>query len=77
MQDLHWSSLLLKDCSPWKGIHAGALSELQLVGRTHTGKVRGELSPIGGTPHWSRGRTLPEEDATAGTMCDGLGGNGP
>lgn len=43
------------------------------MGRTHSGKVDGELSPMGETPHWSKRRTpLPEEDATAGTMCDEL-----
>ncbi|CAM9282484.1 unnamed protein product, partial [Bubo scandiacus] len=26
------------------------------VGRTHLEEVCGELSPMGGTPHWSRGR---------------------
>lgn len=73
MWELCWSALFLKDCSPRKGAPAGAVSELQLVGRTHTGKVHGELPMVGGTPHWSMGRTpLPEDDTTAGTMCDEL-----
>lgn len=31
--------------------------ELLPVGWTHNGEVHRELSPLGGTPHWSRGRT--------------------
>lgn len=27
------------------------------MGWTHVGEVNGELSPMGGTTHWSRGRT--------------------
>lgn len=30
--------------------------ELQLVARTQAGQVHGELSPVSGTPGWSRGR---------------------
>ena len=42
---------------PVEGIYSGVVhGELQLVGRTHTGEVHGGLSPVGGTPHWSRGR---------------------
>ncbi|KAJ7425604.1 hypothetical protein BTVI_02456 [Pitangus sulphuratus] len=55
--DPHWSSLFLKDCTPWKGTSAGIVcEELQPVGRTHSEEVGGGVSPIGGTPHWSRGR---------------------
>ena len=36
---------------------AGAVcEELQPVGRPHVGGVRGGLSPVGGSPRWSRGR---------------------
>jgi len=36
--------------------HAGTVhEELQPVGRT-LGEVHGGLSPVGGTPHWSRDR---------------------
>ncbi|GAB0208471.1 EH domain-containing protein 4 [Grus japonensis] len=61
MGDPRWSSLFLKDCTPWKGqverTHAETIcEELQPMGRTHVGEVHGGLSPMGGTPHWSRGR---------------------
>ncbi|GAB0204275.1 AN1-type zinc finger protein 5-like [Grus japonensis] len=46
-----WSSLVPKDCTPCKG----PMLE-QFVGRTHIGEVGGERSPMGSTPHWSRGR---------------------
>ena len=37
---------------PVEGTHAGTVhEELQPIGRTH-----GELSPVKGTPRWSRGR---------------------
>ena len=37
--------------------HAGAVHEdLQPMARTHIGEVCGELSPVRGTSHWSRGR---------------------
>jgi len=57
--ELCWSSLVLKDCAPWKGqvkrTHAGAVhKELQPMGRTHMEEVREGLCPVGG--HWSRGR---------------------
>ena len=42
--------------------------------RTHAREVRGEVSPMGGTPHWSRGRVRsppPEEEGAAET-CDEL-----
>ena len=48
---------------------------LQPVGRTHAGAVCGGLSPMGGTPCWSRGRVrspAPEEEGVAETMCDEL-----
>ena len=35
-----------------QSVHEG----LQPVGRTHVGEVCGELSPVRGTPRWSRGR---------------------
>jgi len=37
--------------------HTGAVrEELQPMGRTYVGEVCGELSPVGGTPRWSRVR---------------------
>ena len=40
-----------------RGTHAGAVGEeLQPVGRTNVGEVRGGLTPVGRTPHWSKGR---------------------
>ena len=48
---------------------------LQPVGRTHVGEVHEELSPVGGTPRWSRGRARsppPEEEGVAETTCDEL-----
>jgi len=55
MGDSHWSSLFLKDCTPWEETHVGAvLKELQPVGRTHIGEVCGALSPVRGTSRWSR-----------------------
>jgi len=51
-----WSSPFLKDCTPWKAPVLGAfLQELQPVGRTHVGALCEGLSPLGGTPRWSRG----------------------
>lgn len=35
--------------TPWKGIHFGAVHELQPMGRDHTGEVYGGLSPLEGT----------------------------
>lgn len=32
-----------------------AILELQPMGRTHTGAVHEGLSPVGGSPRWSRG----------------------
>lgn len=41
--------------TPW-GTHVGEVSEeLQPVGRIDVEEVNGELSPVGGTPRWSRG----------------------
>ena len=49
------AGLLAGLVTPW-GTQAGAVcEELQPVGRTHVGEVRGELSPVGGTSCWSRG----------------------
>jgi len=46
-----------EDLHPVGGIHNGAVREgLQPLGRTHTEEVCGELSPVRGTSHWSRGR---------------------
>ena len=48
---------------------------LQAAERTHTGEVHGGLSPVGGTPHWSRGRVrspAPEEEGAAETRCEEL-----
>ncbi|XP_074882001.1 Golgi-specific brefeldin A-resistance guanine nucleotide exchange factor 1 isoform X6 [Buteo buteo] len=46
------------------------------MGRTYIGQVHGELSPVGGTPCWIRGRGVrsppPEEERAAETMCDEL-----
>lgn len=36
--------------------HAGAVHDLQPVGRIHTGEVCRGLSQVRGTPRWSRGR---------------------
>lgn len=49
MWNPHWSSPFLKDCTTWKGPPAWAVPE--------------GLSPEGGTPHWSKGRTSEEEAA--------------
>lgn len=43
----------LEQCVPEElhtmgGTHAGAVYELQPVGRAHVGEVCGELSPVGG-----------------------------
>ncbi|GAB0195076.1 F-box only protein 31 [Grus japonensis] len=35
---------------------AAVCEELQPMGRTHTEEIHGGLSPVGGTPCWSRGR---------------------
>jgi len=41
---------------PVERTHAGAAhEELQPVRRTDIGEVGGRLSPMGGTPCWSRG----------------------
>jgi len=70
--DPHWSSLFLKDCTSWEGIHAGAVrEELQPVGRTHVGEICGELSPLRGASCWSRGRSVrspPHEEEAAVEM---------
>ncbi|KAK4829932.1 hypothetical protein QYF61_007655 [Mycteria americana] len=47
VESLHWSGLLTGPVDPWRE---------KPMGRTHVGEVCGELSPVGGTPHWSRGR---------------------
>jgi len=47
MGDPQWSSLFLKDYTPWKGPTLGHF--LQPMGRTHIGQVHGELSPTRGT----------------------------
>ena len=39
-----------------EGTHTGAFNELQPVGSTHVGTVCGGLSPVRGTPCWSRDR---------------------
>jgi len=40
-----------------RGTHTGAVcEELQPMGRTNFGEVHGGLFPVGGTPHWSKGR---------------------
>ena len=50
------AGLLAGLVTPW-GTHARAVhEELHPAGRTHAGAVRGGLSPVGGTPRWSRGR---------------------
>jgi len=55
------AGLLAGLVTPW-GAHTGADHEEpagdheQPAGRTHVGEVCGELSPMGETPHWSRGR---------------------
>lgn len=47
-----WSSLFLKDCTPWK---RPMLEQLVQNCSPREGEVREGLSPAGGTPHWSRG----------------------
>ena len=56
--DPRWSTVLLKDCTPWKGpmLEQCASEGLHALGGTHAGEVCGGLSPMGGTPCWSRGR---------------------
>ncbi|OPJ69707.1 hypothetical protein AV530_012689 [Patagioenas fasciata monilis] len=50
MKDPGRSSLFLKDCTQWR-THVGALpEELRPMRKTHVGKVRGGLSPIGRDP---------------------------
>jgi len=57
VRDQYWSSLFLKDCTSWEGPTLGQfVEELQPVGRTHFGEVCGGLSPVRGTPRWSKGR---------------------
>ncbi|GAB0178086.1 AN1-type zinc finger protein 5-like [Grus japonensis] len=55
---LRWSRLLAGPVNPVeRGAHARAVrEELQLVGKTYVGEVYGGLSPMGGTPRWSKGR---------------------
>ncbi|GAB0190583.1 hypothetical protein GRJ2_001523600 [Grus japonensis] len=49
------AGLLAGVVTPW-GTHVGAVrEELQPMGRTHIGEVHGGLSPVRGTPCWSRG----------------------
>lgn len=58
-----------------EGTHtAAAHEELQSLGRTHSGKVQGGLSPPGGTSHWSKSvKTLPpEEERVAEVTCNEL-----
>jgi len=56
MESPCWSRLLAGLVTLWR-THAGAVPEgLHPVGRTHAGEVHGELSPMRGTPCWSRGR---------------------
>ena len=51
--------------------HAEAiLEELQLVGKTHVGKVHEGLYPIGCTVHWSKGRPSREKSS-----CNEVCGN--
>jgi len=72
-----WSSLSLKDCTPWEGTHTGAVcEELQPMGRTHIGEVCGELSPVRGTFTLEQGQSVrsppPEGQGAAETACDEL-----
>ncbi|GAB0190893.1 AN1-type zinc finger protein 5-like [Grus japonensis] len=53
--DPHRSSLFLKVCTPWKGPTLEQFVK-NCSPRTHAGEVHGGLSPMGGTPRWSRGR---------------------
>lgn len=54
-----------------KMTHKGTvLEEVLPVGWTHIREVSGVLSPVGGTPHWSGGRT--SAGPVAGTMGDEL-----
>lgn len=59
-----------------EGLHSGKLThkgtileEVLPVGWIRIREVSGVLSPVGGTPHWSRGRT---SGPVAGTMGDEL-----
>ncbi|RMC15867.1 hypothetical protein DUI87_08072 [Hirundo rustica rustica] len=57
LQRTHSGELFLRSYTLWKETHVGVVhKELQSIGRTHVGKVHGGLSPVGGIPHWSRGR---------------------
>lgn len=57
--DACWSRL------SWRTEHYGRVTriaavhgELLPMGWAYTGEVHGQLSPVGGIPHWSRGKTL-------------------
>jgi len=55
--DACWSSLFLEDCTPWEGPTLEKFVEnCKPVGRSHVGEIHSGLSPVGGPPHWSRGR---------------------
>jgi len=55
---LRWSRLLAGPVTPWEGppLEQSIPEGLHAVGRAHAGVLREELSPMGGTSHWSRGR---------------------
>ncbi|PKU45847.1 ubx domain-containing protein 4 [Limosa lapponica baueri] len=46
---------VLEGLHPAEGTHTGEVhEEVQHMGRTHVREVHGRLSPVGGTPCWSR-----------------------
>ena len=64
--DPRWSSLFLKDCTPWMGPMLEqfvkncspweGLTLEKFVEDCSPWKACGGLTPVGGTPRWSRGR---------------------
>jgi len=63
MGDPRWSSLFLKDGTPWEGPTLGQFVEdCKPTGRTHAGAVSGRLSPVGGATHWGRGREVRRKE---------------
>jgi len=54
----HWSRFAARACDPPGGptLKQSVPEGLQPMGRTHIGEDGEGLSPVGGTPFWSRGR---------------------
>jgi len=52
----HRSRLLAGLVASWGTHNEAVCEELRSMGRTHVGEVCGDLSSVGGTTCWSRGR---------------------